>query len=246
MTTLVERPSETAKVPAGSSTYRLTAVLVGVFFIIGTAAGVGSVMAGDSVLSSANPVAEAAASPNSLITGGLLVLVMGLPLAMIPILLYPLFKRHSEILAMGAVLFRGVLEAMTYVAMALTMFIMATIGRDLVAAESEAWSAALVGAMDWMEVILAIVFSIGAVMLGWLFYKTEIIPRWLALWGLIGGVLYFVAPFLVMFDIQNLELSLTTGMGFLLAPLAIQEMVFAVWVLVKGFRRDGIERLVKT
>ena len=245
MTTLLERPSKTAKVPAGS-TYRLTAILVGVFFIVGTAAGVGSVMASDSILSSANPVAEAAASPNSMIVGGLLVLVMGLPLAMIPILLYPLFKRHSEILAMGAVLFRGVLEAVTYVALALTMFVTATIGRDLVAAETEAWSAALVGAMDWMEVILAIVFSIGAVMLGWLFYKTEIIPRWLALWGLIGGVLYLVAPFLVMFDIQNLELSLTTGIGLLLAPLAIQEMVFAVWVLVKGFRRVGIERLVKT
>ncbi|MBT8207866.1 MAG: DUF4386 domain-containing protein, partial [Acidimicrobiia bacterium] len=197
------------------------------------------------ILSSANPVAEAAASPNSMIAGGLLVLAMGLPLSMIPIVLYPLFKRHNEILAMGAVLFRGVLEAMVYVAMALTMFVMTTIGRDLGAAESEAWSAVLVGAMDWMEVLLATVFSIGAVMLGWLFYKTEIIPRWLALWGLIGGVLYFVAPFAVMFDIQNLELSLTTGIGFLLAPLAIQEMVFAVWVLVKGFRRDGIEELVK-
>ncbi|NND01779.1 MAG: DUF4386 family protein, partial [Acidimicrobiia bacterium] len=118
MTTLLNRPSQSVEFP-DESAHRLTAVLVGVFFIIGTAAGVGSVLVGDSVLSSANPVAEAVASPNSLIVGGLLVLLMGLPLAMIPILMYSLFRRYNEVLAMGAVLFRGVLEAMVYVVLAM-------------------------------------------------------------------------------------------------------------------------------
>ncbi len=243
MTTLLERPSKAA---AGKTRppYRLTAILVGLFFIIGTAAGVGSVIAGNSILTSADPVAEAVSSPNQLIAGGVLVLVMGFPLAMIPILMYPLFRRYNEVLAMGAVLFRGILEAVAYLALALSMFLIATVGTGLAAAETESWSVALLGFNDWIEVLLAIVFSLGAILLGWLFYKTEIIPRWLAIWGLGGAALYFVAPFIVMFDIHNLELSLTTGVGLWLAPLAIQEMVFAVWVIVKGFRQEAVERLV--
>ncbi len=37
-------------------------------------------------------------------------MLMGLSLAMVPVLLYPIFKKHNEVLAFGAVLFRGVFE----------------------------------------------------------------------------------------------------------------------------------------
>ena len=69
----------------------------------------------------------------------------------------------------------------------------------------------------------------------WLFFKTKLVPNWLALWGLIGAVLYFVAPIANMFDAQHLPLSLGVKWGYLMIPLAIQEMVFALWLIVKGF-----------
>ena len=228
-------------------TYRAIAVLVGVFFIIGTAAGVASGLVGNGVLGATDVLAAAAADETSLIAAALLVLVMGFPLAMIPILLYPLFRRYNQILAMGAVLFRGVLEAVAYVGLAVLMFLTATVGRQYGAgadSQFEVWGATLLEAMDWVEVVLAIVFSLGAMILGWLFFRTRIIPRWLALWGLIGAAFYFVAPLIVMFDIKGLELSLGTSMGWLLGPLAIQEMVFAVWVIVKGFEREGVRELM--
>jgi hypothetical protein len=45
--------------------------------------------------------------------GTLLTLLMGLSLAMVPVLLYPIYRKHSEVLAFGAVLFRGILERVT-------------------------------------------------------------------------------------------------------------------------------------
>ena len=51
------------------------------------------------------------ASETQWIIGTLLIMLMGLSLAMVPVLLYPIFKKHNEVLAFGAVLFRGVLEA---------------------------------------------------------------------------------------------------------------------------------------
>jgi len=248
MTTLISREPPTTQTEP--STYRGLAIMVGVFFIIGTVAGVLSVTVGDGVLDETNVLAAAAADETALIGGGLLVLVMGFPLAMVPVLLYPLFRRYNQILAMGAVVFRGVLEAATYMALAALMFVTAGVGREYAAAGSptdshfDAWGNVLLEAMDWVEVLLAMVFSLGAMMLGWLFYRTRIIPRWLALWGFLGAILYFVAPLIVMFDIQNLELSLTTSIGWLLGPLALQEMVFAVWMIVKGFEKEPVQELM--
>ncbi|MBT8250669.1 MAG: DUF4386 domain-containing protein [Acidimicrobiia bacterium] len=249
MTTLISR-----KPPADRSQpndYRTLAIMVGVFFIVGTVAGVLSVVMGGGVLDEANVLGAAAEDGTPLIRGALLVLVMGFPLAMVPVLLYPLFRRYNQILAMGAVIFRGVLEAVTYMALAGLMLITVGVGREYAAAGSptdsnfDLWGTMLVEAMDWVEVLLAMVFSLGAMMLGWLFYRTEIIPRWLALWGFFGAILYFVAPLIVMFDIQNLELSLTTSIGWLLGPLAIQEMVFAVWLIVKGFEKEPLHELMR-
>ena len=41
-------------------------------------------------------------------------MLMGLSLAMMPVLLYPIFRKHNEVLALGAVLFRGAIEAISY------------------------------------------------------------------------------------------------------------------------------------
>lgn len=251
MTTLSTREPPVAATQPQPATYRKLAIIVGVFFIIGTVAGALSVVVGDTVLGAANVLGAAAADETSLIAGALLVLAMGFPLAMVPVLLYPLFRRYNQILAMGAVLFRGVLEAVTYIALAALMLVTAAVGREYAAAGSPTdstfalWGGVLLEAMDWVEVLLAMVFSLGAMMLGWLFYRTKIIPRWLALWGFFGAMLYFVAPLIVMFDIQNLELSLTTSVGWLLIPLAIQEMVFAVWLIVKGFEKKPVQQLMQ-
>ena len=88
--------------------------------------------------------------------------------------------------------------------------------------------------------ILAIVFCLGALMLYYLFYISRLIPRWLSVWGLVGAVLYLAAPLISMVGPQHWAVSLTSPLGFLLAPLAIQEMVFAVWVIVKGFNSPAI------
>ena len=251
MTTLTTREPPVAETQPQPATYRKLAIMVGVLFIVGTVAGVLSVVVGDTVLGQTDVLSAAAADERSLIAGALLVLAMGFPLAMVPVLLYPLFRRYNQILAMGAVVFRGVLEAVAYVALAGLMLIPTAVGREYAAAGSptdthfDLWGGVLLEAMDWVEVLLAIVFSLGAMMLGWLFYRTRIIPRWLALWGFFGAMLYFVAPLIVMFDIQNLELSLTTSIGWLLGPLAVQEMVFAVWLIVKGFEQEPVQQLMQ-
>lgn len=98
----------------------------------------------------------------------------------------------------------------------------------------------LITAGDWITNINGIVFSIGTLMMFALFYQTRLIPRWLSGWGLIGAVLYPIAYIVSMFSPPHVAPDIGVGIGILLVPTAIQEMVFAVWVIVKGFNPPAI------
>jgi hypothetical protein len=96
----------------------------------------------------------------------------------------------------------------------------------------------LVNARDIFDGILSIVFSLGGLMFYYVLYQAKLIPRWISVWGFIGLVLYFVSGMLMMFDLItptiNDVLQLTT---------MVQEMVLAVWLIVKGFNPSAVASL---
>ncbi len=230
-------------------TCRQTAVIVGVLFIIGTVSGILSgVVIGPISAGPAFPL-NIAASTTQWIAGTLLVALMGVSLAMMPVLLYPILKKHNEALALGAVLFRGAIEAISYAVMVISMLVMASVSEASVntgaveAASFQALGSMLSAAKEWTEMWGALVFSIGALMIYATFYQSRLVPRWLSGWGVSGGVLYFVANLISMFSPQHLAPDITAGIGQLMIPLALQEMVFAVWLIVKGFDPAAVAAL---
>jgi len=231
------------------NTYRKTAVNVGILFIIGTASGILSVVVTAPIRAGSAYPLNISASETQWIIGTLLILLMGFSLAMIPVMLYPIFKKHNEVLALGAVLFRGVLETVLYMASVISMLLLLNVseifGKAGVtdASNLQTPGSMLTAAGDWTTMILGLVFSIGALMIYALFYQTRLIPRWLSVWGVIGAVLYFFASFVSMFSLQHMAPSLDSGIGFLMIPLAIQEMAFAVWLIVKGFNLSAVAAL---
>src|SRR5687767_2830999 len=89
------------------NTNRKIARIVGVLFIIGTAAGVLSAVFTGPMLGAPDYLIEVSANENQIITGVLLVLIMGFALAMVPVMLFPILKKYNEALALGSVVFRG-------------------------------------------------------------------------------------------------------------------------------------------
>jgi len=231
--------------------YRKIAIITGILFIIGTTAGIFSGVITQPLAQSADYLRTIAANENQWRLGTLLILVMGLPLAMVPAVLFPILKKENETLAIGAMLFRGVLEAICYLLLVLSMLLLLSTGQAASAempAEMGAYQqmgALLLAAGDWLELLTAVVFSIGSLMLNLLLFRIRIIPRWLSGWGLIGSVLYFAAPVVSMFSAGHPALSLDNQLGFLIGPLAIEEMVFAVWVIVKGFNATSAEKSIE-
>jgi len=229
-------------------TYRKTAIIVGILFIIGTVSGILSGVVTAPITAGATYPLNISASETPWLIGTLLILVMGFPLAMTPVLLYPLFKKHNEVLALGAILFRGILEMVCYLIPVIGQFLLLSVSQihgttgaaDV--ANLQALGSVLIATIDWSNLILGLVFSIGGMMIYVLFYQTRLVPRWLSGWGLIGAILYFIAHLEGIFGAQQI-LSFDSGLGFLMAPLAIQEMVFAVWMIVKGFNPSAIASL---
>lgn len=211
---------------------RSTAIIVGILFIIGTASGILSAVFTGSILGAPDYLAQVAANEKQMITGAFFILLMGLSLAMVPVMMFPIFKKQNEALALGAVVFRGPLEAATYILMVVSWLLLIVVSQDFVNADAQAASqfqalgAVLLKANEMINPILEIVFSLGALMFYTLFYQSRLIPRWLSGWGLIGAVVYLGTGVMALFGID---------MGFLLALLGLQEMVMALWLIFKGF-----------
>ena len=218
------RITTAATAKPGMTADRKAAVWIGVLYIIGTVALVLSALVTSAVLTGPAYLAQVAAQPNQVAIGALLVLLAGFALAMVPVVFWPVGKRYNETLAMGYVVFRGALETVTYIAGALGWLL-------LIALSTEADAGPLAGFVRTTETViwdqmLAIPFVLGALMFYVLLYQSRLVPRWLSAWGLVGAALYIVAPLGSMFGLS---------LGFVMAPLALQEMVMAVWLIAKGF-----------
>jgi hypothetical protein len=208
---------------------RKTAIIVGVLFIIGDIAGVLSYVVTGGLLDGPNALTKIAASQNQVVLGALLVLVMGFALAMVPILMFPVFKKYNEVLALGCVVFRGALETVGYIASAGAWLLLVELSRQHAEAASagaphfQTLSGLFAGPLPGY--LTAIVFSLGSLMFYYLFYQSRLIPRWLSVWGLLGAVLYLAWPLLALFG---------HGFGLLMLPLAVAEIVLAIWLIARG------------
>jgi hypothetical protein len=213
----------------GMSADRKAAVWIGVLYIIGTVALLLSWGVTDAVLTGPAYLAQVAAQPNQLASGSLLVLLASFALALVPVVFWPIGKRYSETLAMGYVVFRGAVETVIYIVGVLGWLL-------LIALSTEPDAAPLAGFVRtalpviWDQVG-PIPFVLGALMFYVVLYQSRLVPRWLSTWGLVGATLGIVPPLGSMFGLS---------LGILVGPLALQEMVMAVWLIAKGFNSPAI------
>jgi hypothetical protein len=216
---------------------RKSAITVGILFIIGTVAGILSVFVTGSILDGQDYLNKIAANENQLVLGALLVLIMGLSLAIVPVVMFPILKKHNEALAVGYVVFRGALETVTTIALVIGWLLLIILSKEYVkAGASDAFLFKTSGTVltEGHASIIAlqeIVFSIGALMFYYVLYNSKLIPRWLSGWGFIAAILYLGAGIYNMFGPEPV---------IFLLPMLPQEMIMAVWLIVKGFNHTAI------
>ncbi len=225
--------------------------MAGVLYFLGTVFGILGGVVGGEVLSSfsfgkplvgVDLLGIVAANASRITAGSFLYLMMGISLVAMTVFLYPIFRKDSEELAMGMVLFRGALEGTYYFLSTLGFLALVLLGNEYIATGADSAALQSMGNVIYQfQGRLAptgmILFLIGAGCLYISFYRTRLIPRWLSVWGYIGVVLYMASALLKFFNMDS-------GIGFYLEMvLAPQEIVMAVWLIVKGFNRSAIVAL---
>jgi hypothetical protein len=226
-------------------TYRMNAVMTGLLYFMGTVFGILCYVVGGEVLSSistGNILGLVAANSSRLSGVAFFNLMMGISLVAMTVFLYPILRKDSKELAMGMVLFRGALEGVWYFMSTLGFLTLVALGNESIApgansAALQSMRNVLSQFQDHLAVVGPIFFLIGATFLYLSFYRTRLIPRWLTVWGLIGVVCSLASVLLSFFHVD------TSFGGYLEYVIAPQEMVMAVWLIVKGFNPSAIAAL---
>ena len=223
--------------------HRAAATTAGILLIIGTVAGILSkVVTLFPVHNADDPLAYAADHSGTVATGALLVLVMGLSLALVAVVLFPVLRRVDEALATGYLIIRGAVETTTYVVAAIALLLLVPLAETMSAGPGTASPAGvrlgtLVIDSDGAGIIMSLVFCLGAALFYILLFRSRIVPRWITVWGFAGIPLYVAAYLLVMYGVVGINSS---EVNLLCLPLAVQEMVLAVWMIARGFRPAAV------
>jgi hypothetical protein len=153
------------------------------------------------------------------------------------VLMFPVLKPHSERIAVGYLAAR-ILDAMFIAIMVLFILIQIPLGSEFLKAAApdaiylQALSTVLVQANQYAYQIGMSTLGVSGLMLCYTLYRATLVPRWLAVWGLVGYAIIFVGM-----------VSEITGSGLGLAssiPGGLWEVFVGVWLIVKGFNSPTI------
>jgi hypothetical protein len=223
-------------------TYRRSGIVTGILFIVATAAGIPLLFA-QGLINAPDYLTKISANEPTVLAGALLVFIMGWAGAGIGISMYPILRRRNEGLALGAAGFR-IIEGVFHCIGAVLILLLATLSREFIKAgpadpaQFQNLGALLAEARTWVRDVAALpAWCIGAYLYYSLFYRTRLVPRWLSLWGLAGITLTIAGSILVLFR-QIAPMSTVQLLMYL--PIFPQEMVLAIWLIVKGFNPSAI------
>ncbi|WP_135612033.1 DUF4386 domain-containing protein [Methanococcoides sp. AM1] len=87
---------------------------------------------------------------------------------------------------------------------------------------------------DGIYVVHAYIFAVAALFFYYLLYQSKLIPRWLSVWGFIAAIL------LILVNLLEITGLIPTSMLFYF-PIISNEIVLAIWLIVKGFDPSAIK-----
>jgi hypothetical protein len=219
------------------NTTRINAAIVGVLFIIGTVSGVIAASIGNPIVDAPDYLTKISASEGTMIIRAFLTFLMAISCAGIGLGLYPIMRKYSVGMAIGVVGFR-LIESMIDILGGVSTIALLALSQEFVKAGApdtayfQTIGAVIKAGDDWVSNgVMLLSWSIGAVMYYSIFYRYRLVPRWLSGWGLVGITLTIITSVLVM-------LHIIPGFGTIQMvanlPIALQEMVFAIWLIAKG------------
>jgi len=154
--------------------------------------------------------------------------------------LYPVVKRQNEGVALGFVATRT-LEAGGIFASVFVLLAIVTLRQAGAGAGALATGQTLVGLHDWTFTLSqSFIPAVNALLIGSLLYQSRLVPRVLPVLGFIGAALLVTSTMATLFGANEYGSAMS---GLLAIPIAVWEFSLGVYLVVKGFRAAGLQKL---
>jgi hypothetical protein len=174
------------------------------------------------------------------IIGGLLEITVALAGIATAVILFPMLKKQNESFALGLVAARILESGTIFVGVAFLLSIV-TLRHNGAGAGALATSHALVTLYDRIFLLgQSFMPAVCDLLLGYMLYKSRLVPRRLSMIGIVGGPLLVIGYLAVLFG-AFAQHSSVAGLSAL--PVAVFEFSLGVWLIVKGFDPEAAARL---
>lgn len=158
--------------------------------------------------------------------------------------LHPVLRKESEALSLGYVAARLVESG--FIALGIVALLALNTLRSQAGPADEAAllvaGQALVAVHDWtFRIGPGVVVGVGnGLILGWLLWRTRLVPRSLSILGLVGGPALLAAGIAVVFGVIE---AASTAQIVATVPEFFWELFLGIWLLAKGFSREAVVAL---
>lgn len=216
------------------NTNRKESVLIGLFFLIamaGSLAGAGLI---EPVITAPDPISAAAGSQGTLLAGIFLELTCAACVVGIAMFMAPILKSAIPTLAAGYLSFRTV-EAVFCTLMTIAPASLLSLARlpEITSSNAVVQTVILIRSFS-AGLPLALFFCLGAYCLYTGLYQSKLLPRFIAVWGLIAVTLVVVLNIVIQFH----PLEMTVNM-ILALPMILNEIFMGLWLIFKGFNQPA-------
>jgi hypothetical protein len=224
--------------------HKRNAKVTGVFFIMATVTAIIGVKLYDPILLDPNYLNTGVRNSNQIVLGAIFESILAISAVGTAIMMYPYLKKFNESWGLGYVSFR-MFEVVFILVGLLSMISIVTLSQEYVnSAQPDLitfqTSAKLLKTIrDWTFVLGPhFMLGVNTFIYSTIFYHSNLVPRKLSILGMTGAVLIFAGAMLEMFGI----ISPLEGEIIVMAlPIALYEMILAVWLIVKGFNMGNHE-----
>lgn len=214
---------------------RRTARLAGIFFILTFLTSIPAVLLYGPILNEADYILGSG-GVGRIQLGALLEIGVAIANIATAVVLFPVLKRYSETISLGYVASR-IVESTIILVGVVSLLSLLTLRHDATGADASLVLAgqSLVAIHD-ATFLLGPAFCAGfgnGLLLGYLMYKSGLVPRRMAMIGLIGGPIAFLSATLVLFGVYEQ----TSGVSFVMTlPEIVWEASFGIYLTFKGFK----------
>src|SRR5829696_5207984 len=213
--------------------YRTTARVVGIVYVAGLVIGIGGMILIQSILGAPDHLSAVSASSMLLAFGAVLWLMPAAGDAAHGVLMFPILKQqHSERIAIGYLGFR-IVNAVFIAVMVLFILLQIPLASEYIkAAGSDASFLQALSSVFMQGQLYAYNFAmsfvgIGSLMLCYTLYRAKLVPRLVAVWGLVGYAILLCGS---VFEVLGFNLLTIHAI-----PGGLWELFIGVWLIVKGF-----------